>query len=373
MEYFRPLSKQECIDFCKNHLSEMKNGKIGIQIDRSWGAELPDDIMHIVAQYGDVESKKHLAYAPNTSAKVIEAIVDNLEDNYRDNGVCSVVLNRPHLSEKVLQVLARNSDKDIRRKVASHPDMPSKLLENLTHDADYDVPHKAASNTNMSKETLEKLARSGDKSIRIGVAGNPNTPPHIINLLAEGCDEYIGRAVARNTSASVATLEKLAWHPVSEVRETVASNPSTPSSLLEKLSEDDEDWVKYHVACNPNTPVQILKKIAYSKKTSFTNAKRRALEELEKRGIKAKSECFIATAVYASPFAPDVIILKKFRDDTLLQFKTGRHMIDLYYRYSPSIAKLISTHNSLRFVMKYGLVEPFVKLIALYNKFKDIA
>ncbi|MEY8608404.1 CFI-box-CTERM domain-containing protein [Parabacteroides segnis] len=52
-----------------------------------------------------------------------------------------------------------------------------------------------------------------------------------------------------------------------------------------------------------------------------------------------KSGCYIATAVYGSYNAPEVIVLRRFRDHYLRKYFLGRGFIKLYYFTSPSIAR----------------------------------
>ena len=53
------------------------------------------------------------------------------------------------------------------------------------------------------------------------------------------------------------------------------------------------------------------------------------------------SKCFIATAVYECPYAPEVMKLRKFRDRYLLKFSFGRLLVCFYYYISPFIANII--------------------------------
>jgi hypothetical protein len=52
-----------------------------------------------------------------------------------------------------------------------------------------------------------------------------------------------------------------------------------------------------------------------------------------------KEGCYIATAVYGSYDAPQVMTLRRFRDEVLSRTALGRWFIRTYYRLSPSIAE----------------------------------
>ena len=69
--------------------------------------------------------------------------------------------------------------------------------------------------------------------------------------------------------------------------------------------------------------------------------------------------CFIATAAYASSMEPHVEILRKFRDRFLLNNIVGKAFVDFYYKYSPPIADFIANHDSLRAMVRLGLL-PFI-------------
>jgi len=71
--------------------------------------------------------------------------------------------------------------------------------------------------------------------------------------------------------------------------------------------------------------------------------------------------CFIATAAYDSPLHPHVGILRDFRDTYLLPNRLGRTLVNLYYKYSPSVAELITKNIALRIMVRINLL-PFVAL-----------
>jgi DNA-directed RNA polymerase subunit RPC12/RpoP len=65
------------------------------------------------------------------------------------------------------------------------------------------------------------------------------------------------------------------------------------------------------------------------------------------KGKNQKDGCYIATAVYGSYDAPQVMKLRRFRDNTLANSLIGRMFIKTYYRLSPPIANRLKNMKSL--------------------------
>lgn len=86
------------------------------------------------------------------------------------------------------------------------------------------------------------------------------------------------------------------------------------------------------------------------------------------RYILRKQGCFIATAVYGSPFAKEVIILQKFRDNYLEKYSIGRLFVKLYYWISPSLSKMILKSDILKTTVKIIFIKP---LLMLFNNLKN--
>lgn len=72
------------------------------------------------------------------------------------------------------------------------------------------------------------------------------------------------------------------------------------------------------------------------------------------------SGCFIATAVYGSYDAPEVLVLRRFRDEKLLTSRYGRKFVNLYYRYSPPVADFLETRPKLAGIVRKILNTLFV-------------
>ena len=54
--------------------------------------------------------------------------------------------------------------------------------------------------------------------------------------------------------------------------------------------------------------------------------------------IRPSRPCFVATTVYGSDMSPEVILLRQYRDEILLQKSLGNVFVNLYYKFSPPIA-----------------------------------
>jgi hypothetical protein len=79
---------------------------------------------------------------------------------------------------------------------------------------------------------------------------------------------------------------------------------------------------------------------------------------------QTKKGCFVATAAFATPFAPEVIALRKFRDDVLNHSAFGRAFIRIYYFASPTIASVISSSKFLRAVSR----KVFIHLVSYLQR-----
>jgi hypothetical protein len=81
--------------------------------------------------------------------------------------------------------------------------------------------------------------------------------------------------------------------------------------------------------------------------------------------------CFITTAAFGSPLAPEVVILREFRDRYLLTNFPGQVFVSLYYAWSPPVARLISEHESLKVFARTTLYPTVILSQAMLRNPRD--
>jgi len=81
----------------------------------------------------------------------------------------------------------------------------------------------------------------------------------------------------------------------------------------------------------------------------------RNIGPVDKERLK-KGGCFIATACYGDYHAPEVLVLRAYRDEQLLTHWLGRAFVKFYYFVSPPLARLIEKSDKAKdFIRKYFL------------------
>jgi hypothetical protein len=72
--------------------------------------------------------------------------------------------------------------------------------------------------------------------------------------------------------------------------------------------------------------------------------------------------CYIATAVYGSLDAPEVLALRSFRDEVLMKSPLGQTFVSVYYEHSPYYAEKLKDHRYINHCVKLVL-DKIVELV----------
>lgn len=156
----------------------------------------------------------------------------------------------------------------------------------------------------------------------------------------------IGIGVEKNDS------EALKWFKKSAERGFAAAQYNLGLMYMDGIGieQNDEEAIKWY------------KKAAEQGDVNAQNN----LIRISRSRRKETSGCFIATAVYNSPTAPKVMILREFRDQQLLTSKFGSLFVQLYYRNSPPIANFLSQNKFFSEMVRIMMIEPLVYVVKLF-------
>lgn len=97
-------------------------------------------------------------------------------------------------------------------------------------------------------------------------------------------------------------------------------------------------------------------------RTSLANLKTQLTNVNTGSGGSSGGNCYIATMAYGDYDHPQVIILRKFRDNVLCKSVLGRSFINFYYRFSPKIVEQLQGKDRLNKLIRLCL-DQVVKII----------
>lgn len=98
---------------------------------------------------------------------------------------------------------------------------------------------------------------------------------------------------------------------------------------------------------------------AYNNQNVYSDYSAEVFIEINGTQSVSNKKCFIATAAYGTPFHSHLDVLRGFRDRYLMSNSIGKRFVDVYYKYSPPIAEVISKHILLR-VLTLLILVPLV-------------
>lgn len=255
------------------------------------------------------------------------------------------------------------------------------------------------SQKNGSDEDFRKQAQELNKtalSIAVGQLVRDRANDHIATF-EEMKDREINQAIAILNSIKLA-YEKAVSEidaQVAAMRMTMSYNQSINYSKVDKMKANCLNWDKVvEVVSNGITmndveaiqhcsnqskvseykslvgfllgklgPMQInqVKHLCYWKDVRAAQVKSTA-KKVGSTVNSASDGCYIATMVYGDYDHPQVLVLRKFRDDYLTKTILGRNFIKLYYKYSPSLVEKLKGKQSINLVIRKGL-DQFIKTI----------
>jgi len=129
------------------------------------------------------------------------------------------------------------------------------------------------------------------------------------------------------------------------------------SSISIEITRKDK---KGRTIMNGKIDGDVLKLFAECQDTGFADDLKFKFTEMSKQGA-----CFIATAVYGSYNAPEVILLREYRDSVLSNNILGRIFIFFYYAFSPFFAKQLNKYPKVKIYTKTYILNKIITKIKI--------
>ena len=244
-------------------------------------------------------------------------------------------------------------------------------------------------------ESSQKLTKLAD-SIAIGKLTKDRAKDSLATL-ADMKDREVNQAIAILSSIKMAYEKAISEidAQVSAMRMTMSYNQSVNYSKVDKMKASCLNWdkvvevvsngismndVEVIQRCSNHSkvseyknlvdfligklgPIQInqIKHLCYWKDVRAAQAKSTA-KKVGSTISKASDGCYIATMAYGDYDHPQVMELRRFRDDFLSKTVIGRSFIKFYYRYSPSLVEKLKNKQSINLIIRKGL-DQFIKAI----------
>ena len=209
------------------------------------------------------------------------------------------------------------------------------------------TPGETVSISGEVRDNQSKPILGAEVSIQVNDPGN-----NIVQVQLLSSDQSGSYAEALSLPANspigqfivYATASKLGYsNGQSQVRFSVLVQTSTPtftsttSPTTISTTSDSTTFFDQTTSLTPNTT-------SSSSVSTATNA---------------PPKCLIATATYGSEIAPEVTLLRDFRDRAILRTAAGEGFMRVfnafYYSFSPAVSSFISSHNLVRAGMKIVL------------------
>ena len=102
----------------------------------------------------------------------------------------------------------------------------------------------------------------------------------------------------------------------------------------------------------------------------FTNCGVKGIQTSPIQTFLKKSGCFIATAAFRSGEDEPVRMLRRFRDEVLLEYDVGQIFVKWYYSWSPGAAEWLMENPVFRFPVLFALIPvQIIGWLALHSSF----
>lgn len=351
MPRIKPSSLKDLLDIIDKHSSDIENGTYDIIFEEYcyWTSQIPRDVSLFLIKH-TFGSRLCIGKYSND----IEVL--NLLSKDSSHYVRNAVAKNMHTPSEILTILAKDDNAEVRATVALNINTPPEVLANLAKDDNYLVVTSALKNPNAPTSVLESISKEGDFFVLKDVAQNLSTPVEVLRALAKNENDSVRHDVAKNPNTPTSVLTILSKDSEYYVRLGVAENINTSPEVFANLAKDDQLDVRIGLSLNSNIPKSVIDILVKDPDID--------VRKMAKIAMRKRKECFIATAIYGKDSAPELIILKNYRDFVLMKNYFGRLFVSIYYIMSPTIATFVNRNKVIKYIIRRFILDPLLSRIS---------
>ena len=97
----------------------------------------------------------------------------------------------------------------------------------------------------------------------------------------------------------------------------------------------------------------------------------RRITSMPDGAVIGETRCFVATAAYGDPAAPEVETLRLFRDRVLARSSLGRAFIAIYWRVGPVLARRLAGRPRICWLIRHLILSPLSRAVTIWMRRRE--
>ena len=221
-----------------------------------------------------------------------------------------------------------------------------------------------------AKDSLDTLTSMKDQEINDAIELLQSIKQAFDKAVSEINNQVASMTMSYNQTINYSKVDKmkascLNWTKVVEIVSDgiSANNISTIQRCTNQIKVSEyKNLVDFLFSKLDPIQINAIKHICYWKDVRAAQAKSTAKKVGSTISTATESACYVATMAYGDYDHPQVMELRRFRDNFLSKTIIGRNFIKLYYKYSPNLVEKLKNKKNINLIIRKGL-DKFIKTI----------
>lgn len=274
LNQIKEMIEESCFKYALVKNSEQLNSNV----NENFIEQNIDDINKSTEQLLELEDKMITEEKYIEIAKLIlESLKSMLEEMIRDFKIELQILKEKVLNKNVEEQPINDNQEEVKNelkldltendkiKMANIKDMPQSVLEVLAKEENIMILRRLATNENLPKESFIELAKNNDLKLKELLLENDKLPTEALEILLNDKDKFIRLETIKHKNMPSEKLEYLYNKNIKndEIIGCIVRNRNASSDLVEKISNNLETTNENRKMAfrNKNHPIKIFKSL----------------------------------------------------------------------------------------------------------------